>query len=292
MNAMNPTTHDPASPATVPGLHRFDYRLRHDELGPGGWFPASVLTGVLQEAAIDGSAAQGYPFRYYLRERGLWVIRRLAFRHDRPLRYDDALAVSTWVAHVGKTSPVREYRFASPANDATIARVRSHWVYLDAVSGMPKAIPDDLRAAFAPTGETQTPLFEEPEPVDELRGEPWVALHTVGASDVDRAGHLKCCRFLTWIEDLLAAAGAAVGARPGSVALASFDLQLLASARYGERVRLVAHADTAWRIAFTGDGDRALARAVAWPTTPDLAHAAFVPLAADLAQRLRCGPHR
>src|SRR5262252_1550652 len=90
------TIHNPV----VIGEHRHAYHLRHDELGPGGHFPPSVLTGVLQEAAADGSAARGFPLAYYARERSFWVIRRITFRHDRPLRYGDSLEVTTWVSRV------------------------------------------------------------------------------------------------------------------------------------------------------------------------------------------------
>src|SRR5262245_55444604 len=122
----------PTRSSDVIGEHRRGYHLRHDELGPCGHFPPSVLTGVLQEAAIDGSASRGYPFGYYVRERSFWVIRRITFRHDRLLYYGDSLEVTTWVPSIGKTSPLRESRFDSASRGETIARVRTRWVYVDA----------------------------------------------------------------------------------------------------------------------------------------------------------------
>ncbi len=280
------------------GEHRHGYRLRHDELGPGGHFPPSVLTGVLQEAAIDGSAARGFPFEYYLRERASWVIRRLTFRHERPLRYGDSLEVTTWVPRVGKTSAMRESRFESASRGETIARVRTHWVYVDALTGQPKALPDDLRAAFAPTGEVQEGLLEVPDgPLDASRRR-WSEVRTAGLGDVDPSGHVKCCRYVSWLEDLVAWACASAGAAPGTVSLASFDLQLLSAARAGDPVELVAQADAVWQVEMRARDGQVLARAALWPRRPDAARTAFgevdanlvANLAANLVGRLEAGP--
>lgn len=270
----------------VIGEHRHGYHLRHDELGPCGHFAPSVLTGVLQEAAVDGSASRGYPFVYYLRERSFWVIRRITFRYDRPLRYGDSLEVTTWVSRVGKTSPTRESRFDSASRGETIGRVRTQWVYVDAATGQPKLMPADLREAFAPTGETQEELLAVPE--GPLEGKHlWSEERTVEPGDVDVSGHLKCARYVAWLEDLLARAFAAAGAAPGTTSLASFDLQLLSPARCGDRVRLIAQPDVVWRVELSAHDGRVLARAALWPRTPDAARTAFVDVSAALVERLR-----
>src|SRR5262249_3072578 len=166
-------------------------------------------------------------------------------------RYGDSLEVTTWVSRVGKTSPTREFRLDSASRGETIGRARTHWVYVDAATGQPKAIPDDLREGFAPTGEAQEELLRGPdEPRDEPRDEPpderqplWSEERTVAPGDVDVSGHMKCCRYVAWLEDLLARVCAAAGAAPATTSLASFDLQLLSSARCGDRVRLIAQPD-------------------------------------------------
>lgn len=270
----------------VTGEHRHGYRLRHDELGPHGFFPASVLTGVLQEAAVDGSAASGFPFAYYLRERAFWVMRRITLRYERPLRYGDSLDVTTWVSKVGRTSPTREYRFDSPSRGEPIARVRAQWVYVEAASGQPKAIPDDLRAGFAPTGEAIEPLLDVP-PQDgppasgaphggDPRQRVWSEQRTVEPSAVDAAGHLKCCGYVSWLEDLLLRANAADGVMPAGTSLASFDLQILSSARCGETVQLRAHAAPVWQVELLGTDGRAVAHAALWPRRCNAPRTAFV----------------
>lgn len=276
----------------VPGEHRQRYHLRHDELGPTGCFPPSVLLGVLQEAAIDGSEARGFPFDYYRRERAFWVLRSITCRLERPLRHGDAIEVATWVSRVGKTSPTREYRVTSPVRDANLARVRTHWVYVDATTGLPKAIPDDLRAGFAPTDEEQEPLTAVVErPLDPARAL-WTEVRIVQPSDVDRFGHLKCGRYLAWIEDLLVHATAAAGAPIGSIGLGSYELQLLLPAQQGDRVRLVAQLDAVCKLELTTPDGRVLARAVAWPVAFDPSRSALLPLDPALLARMKERPLR
>ena len=266
--------------------------MRHDELGPAGYFPPSVLTGVLQESAIDGSAATGFPFAWYLRERAFWVIRRITFRHERPLRYGDSLEVTTWVSTIRKTSSTREYRLESPSRGETIGRARVHWVYVDATTGQPKPLPESIRVAFAPTDDLEPVLEGVPDTAQRLDpGRPaWTAERFAEPGDVDLFGHVKCCRYVNWLEDLMGRAFALAGAAPGTASLASFDLQLLSSARGGETVQARAHADPVWSAEMVGPQDRLVARAALWPCTPDPARRVFASLDADLAARLRAGP--
>jgi acyl-CoA thioesterase FadM len=258
----------------VLGEHRQLYHLRHDELGPGGVYPMSALTGALLEAAIDGSAARGYPFCYSARERAAWVMRRIAFRYDAPLHFGDGLEVSTWVSRVGRTSPTREYRLQAPGHGLGLGRARTHWVYLDAVSGSPKPIPDDLRAAFAPTGEVLDELFSTDGQEPSTRGSRWTEERTVEASEVDCVGHLKCCRYVAWLEDAVSHAAAAAAGPSGTV-LAGFDLQMVAPAHGGDRVRLLAAVGPAWQVELQGTDGRLLAKATLWPRVLDAARRRF-----------------
>lgn len=258
------------------GEHRQRYELRYDELGPGGHFPTSVLVGVLQQAAIDGSAARGYPFEHYVRAGTCWVMRRIVLRHERPVRFGDALDVTTWVSRVGRTSPTREFRITSAASDAVVARVRTHWVYLDSATAQPTVIPDALRAAFAPTGESQEPVLPPAAaaavPPDEVA---WREARTVEPGDVDVTGHLRCCRYLGWLEDLLARVTAASGGDARTVAVGSFDLHLLAAASLGDRVELSARTGSAWRVEMSAASGRQLAQATLWPRRLDAAAGTF-----------------
>src|SRR5690606_23851360 len=214
------------------------YVLRHDELGPGGYFPPSVLLGVLQEAAIDGSASRGFPLSYYHRERAFWMLRRITFRYETPLRHGDAFTVTTWVSRVGKTSPTREYRINSATRGECIARVRTYWVYIDMTTGRSKEIPDELRSGFAPTEEPLDAILDVPS--GPLHAGPSMRTETRTAtlSDVDWSGHVKCCSYVAWLEDLFGRASVDAGGKPGQTSFGSFDLQFVAATKAFDQVQL------------------------------------------------------
>ena len=246
------------------GAHTHRYLLRHDELGPGGYFPPSVLLGVLQEAAIDGSAARGFPLSYYLREQAFWMLRRITFRYQRPLRHGEAVNVTTWVSRVGKTSPTREYRIDSISQGDCIARVRTYWVYIDLATGRPKEIPAELRKGFAPTDEPLQTVLKVPEgPLQD--GQARSTSRSVEPSDVDWSGHAKCCCYVAWLGDLLGSAALQAGASPNAAGFGSFDLQLLAATKISDRVRLLAQPGDIWKVDLSTDEGQIVARAALWP---------------------------
>tara|TARA_R110002094_G_scaffold10142_4_gene19855 strand:+ start:543 stop:1397 length:855 start_codon:yes stop_codon:yes gene_type:complete len=272
------------------GAHTHSYVLRHDELGPGGYFTPSVLLGVLQEAAIDGSAARGFPMSYYRREGAFWMLRRITFRYERPLRHGDALEVTTWVSRVGKTSPTREYRIDSASGGECIARARTYWVYMDMATGKSKEIPDDLRQGFAPTGESLQPVLEVPSgpllPGSNAKSQ----TRKVTLSDVDGAGHAKCCRYVSWLDDLIGSVSVEAGGRPGATSFGSFDLQLLSATITGDRVRLLAQPDDVWRVDLSTNEGQVVARAALWPCAVNPTRTEFLDLDVGLRERLSADP--
>ena len=274
----------------VVGAHTHSYELRHDELGPGGYFTPSALLGVLQEAAIDGSSSRGFPLSYYHRERAFWMLRRITFRYERPLRHGDSLAVTTWVSRVGKTSPTREYRIDSASRGECIARARTYWVYIDMATGRSKEIPDELRQGFAPTAEPLEQVLTVPEGPLVTGANAVTETRTVATSDVDWSGHAKCCRYVSWLEDLVGRVCLGAGASSTAAGFGSFDLQLLSTTKAGDRVRLLAQPDDVWRVDLSTDAGQVVARAALWPRAVNAARTEFCELPAALRERLLADP--
>jgi acyl-CoA thioesterase FadM len=275
-----------ASPEQVVGAYTQRYPLRHDELGPGGYFLPAPLVGVLQEAAVDGSASRGFPLPYYHRERAFWMLRRISFCYRRPLRHDDQLMVTTWVSRVGKTSPTREYRMQT-ASGEPIARVRTFWVYVDVTTGRSKDIPDDLRAGFAPTDEPLEQVLDVPGGSLDPAAPTIERTCDASWSDVDWSGHVKCCSYVRWLEDLLTDMFVRAGERPGVTGLTSFDLQFLAATKAGDRLSLRAQAGAAWKAELATDQGQVVALATLWPMQVDRRLTTFAPVTAERLAQIR-----
>ena len=129
----------------------------------------------LEQAAIERSAAVGYPLGRY-RERGtLFIVRRHEVDYLRPASPGDVLEVVTWAEEIRGPRAVRAYevyRHNQPASDVgTVAvpadgllppthvppseplvRARTQWVYVEQESGRPLRVPADLIGAFVESG--------------------------------------------------------------------------------------------------------------------------------------------
>jgi acyl-CoA thioester hydrolase len=72
----------------------------------------------------------------------------------RPAFLNDELTVLTWVADWRKVRSLRRYRFIRSADQILLAEGETEWVFVDAVTGRPKAITEHLVSTFglAPDG--------------------------------------------------------------------------------------------------------------------------------------------
>ena len=82
-----------------------------------------------------------------------WVVRTHHIEYLSPAFAGDAITVLTWVANFRKVRSLRRYKFIRAADRAVLAQGETDWVYVDATSGRPRAIPDEIKNAFVITAE-------------------------------------------------------------------------------------------------------------------------------------------
>jgi len=83
---------------------------------------------------------------------GLWFVRTHRIEYLKPAFVNDEITLLTWVADWRKVRSLRRYRFLR--DQIVLADGETDWVFVDAASGRPKAIPEQLVSAFgvAPEG--------------------------------------------------------------------------------------------------------------------------------------------
>jgi acyl-CoA thioester hydrolase len=108
----------------------------------------------MQDAAIAHSDAVGCTAATH-GNGAVWVARRHQIEYLRPAFEGDRLEIRTWVTDYRRASSLRCYEFVRPADDTLIARGETDWVYVDAATGRPKSIPENVRELFdlTPEGE-------------------------------------------------------------------------------------------------------------------------------------------
>jgi acyl-CoA thioester hydrolase len=163
------------------------FRVRHYEADAVGHVNNAAYLHYLEQAAIEHSAAVGYPLGRYREMGTLFIVRRHEVEYLRPASPGDVLEVVTWAAEILGPRAVRAYEVyrhgqaASEVGTVTVpadgllpathvpaseplVRARTQWVYVDLASGRPLRVPAELIGAFMgtgtlrPAGDARTPL--------------------------------------------------------------------------------------------------------------------------------------
>jgi acyl-CoA thioester hydrolase len=124
----------------------------------------------LEQAAIDHAAAAGYDVERLQEIGGLFIARRHEVDYHAPAAAGDRLQVRTWAVSLRGARAIRAYEIwrlpptpltvpppanallppehLSPAAGGLIVRARTEWAFVDAATGRPRRIPDEMAAAF------------------------------------------------------------------------------------------------------------------------------------------------
>jgi acyl-CoA thioester hydrolase len=101
----------------------------------------------MQEAAMGHSEAAGCT-RMTRASGATWVARTHHIEYLRPAFAGDMLRVETWVADLRRVRSLRRYRFIRVADGTVLAQGQTDWVFVDALTGRPRAIPTEIREVF------------------------------------------------------------------------------------------------------------------------------------------------
>ena len=101
----------------------------------------------MQDAALAHSAAAGCT-RMTEALGATWVARMHRIEYLSPAFAGDEITVLTWVVDFRKVRSLRRYRFVRAADRKLLAQGETTWVLVDARTGRPHRIPEDLVRLF------------------------------------------------------------------------------------------------------------------------------------------------
>lgn len=93
-------------------------------------------------ASIGGITAQGPD--------STWVIRKHSIEYFLPAFVGEEIEIRTWVENLRKVRSLRMYEFVRKSDGKTLVKGESDWVFVDAKTGMPKPIPQEVEKIFTP----------------------------------------------------------------------------------------------------------------------------------------------
>jgi len=86
-----------------------------------------------------------------------WVVRSHQIEYFHPAFLGDTLSVLTWVVNFRRAISLRRYKFIRQKDDSVLAKGETNWVFVDAKTGRPITIPEEVRKTFQLVTEDQEP---------------------------------------------------------------------------------------------------------------------------------------
>jgi len=77
-----------------------------------------------------------------------WVVRSHHIEYLRPAFADDRIQASTWVVSFSRVRSLRRYKFVRLSDGVVLAKGETDWVFVNAASGRPRSIPEEIKSAF------------------------------------------------------------------------------------------------------------------------------------------------
>ncbi len=183
--------------------HHLSFQVRSYEVGRLGIVSSGTLLRYLEYLATEGSAAAGYPRRWYDEHDTAWVVRQMAFEQERPIELGELLALETWPSQFARIQAFREYVVSSAGTGQMLARAHAHWVYVNRQRGLPTRLPVDFTEHAIP--DPQEVTLSPAPPTQEVAGESFQFRMGLRArrSEADTMGHVNNAVYMDWLEEAI-----------------------------------------------------------------------------------------
>lgn len=96
-------------------------------------------------ASIGGVTAQGPD--------ATWVVREHKVEYFMPAFENEEIEIKTWVEDIRRVRSLRKYEFTRKNDGKVLVKGETDWVFVDAKTGRPLAIPKEVEDIFTNTGE-------------------------------------------------------------------------------------------------------------------------------------------
>ena len=137
-------------------VYQFEFTVPPEAVDINGHVNNVVYVQWMQDAAVRHARATGGT-RLAEAIGATWVVRTHQVEYLRPAFAGDKLHIMTWVSDFRKVRSLRKYKFIRTNDRAVLIQAQTDWVFVNAATGRPQVIPDDVRQAFKIVGKDQEP---------------------------------------------------------------------------------------------------------------------------------------
>ena len=83
-----------------------------------------------------------------------WVVREHRIEYLLPAFAGEEIEIRTWVENIRRVRSLRKYEFVRRSDGKAVVRGETDWVFVDAKTGMPRAIPEEVSKVFSVSQDT------------------------------------------------------------------------------------------------------------------------------------------
>lgn len=135
---------------------QFDIQVTADVVDRNGHVNNVAYIQWLQDAAVRHAQASGC-VQATTALGASWVVRTHHIEYLAPAFAGDTLTMLTWVANFQKVRSLRKYKIVRTADQTIVARAETDWVLVNAKTGRPLAIPDEIKNTLPLAGKEMEP---------------------------------------------------------------------------------------------------------------------------------------
>jgi acyl-CoA thioester hydrolase len=137
-------------------IYQFEIDVTENDLDRNGHVNNVVYIQWMQDAAIAHARVSGCT-KASEAVGATWVVRTHHIEYLSPLFAGDKVTVLTWPANFQRVRSTRKYKFVRAKDGAVIARAETDWVFVNAKTGRPMSIPEEVKKTLPIVAEEMEP---------------------------------------------------------------------------------------------------------------------------------------
>ena len=222
------------------------FRVRWGELDASGFASPANYLRYLIETAWDWGLAIGWDANYSQDPDVFWVIRETEIRFLRPLHHNEIFDFTIWLVSWQRVRGTRCFELTLKDSGEVVAQGTQQVVYMDAKTGRPKNMPEDMINTFRLEDPRIFPFERFPKITETETA--YRTQRQVESMDLDVYEHVNNAIYINYAEEIAAQDFASRGWPPVKLAEANLaiaprrlHIQYLSMAVWGEILNISTH---------------------------------------------------
>ena len=137
-------------------IYRHEFTVPESAVDMNGHVNNVVYVQWMQDVAVLHSDSTGGTPAMHTAG-GTWVVRSHTIEYLSPAFADEEVVALTWVVNFRRVRSVRRHKFFRKNDNMLLAKGETEWVFVDAESGTPRKIPEEVMRLFPLVAKDEEP---------------------------------------------------------------------------------------------------------------------------------------